>query len=274
MKHLKLTAVLLIALAFTFTSCKKDDEDKTPPVVSGLEIGLNNNLTFHQGGDVHIEFEAADNEGLGYYTIEIHPEGHKNGSEWEFFQRWDFEPGLKNVLIHHHEIKVPADAPLGEYHFHLMVADKAGNTTNIERDVEVIAPVAGDGPEIHVESAPGDHQVFTDGQTISVSGHIHSDDSHLAGMLVAIVKESDNLTDSEVNSSNSIVLLHTHDFDHAHEFDFSASITVGVAFDNNHPTPGEIESWALGDAYILIKAKDENGNFGFSNHYHIVVNGK
>lgn len=274
MKHLKLTALLLIALAFTFTSCKKDDEDKTPPVVSGLEVGMNNNLTFHQGGDVHIEFEAVDDQELGYYTIEIHPEGHKNGSGWEFYQRWDFEPGLKNVLVHHHEIKVPQDAPLGEYHFHLMVADKAGNTTSIERDIQVEASVAGEGPEIHVESAPDDHQVFTDGQTIAISGHVHSHDADLAGLLIAIVKESDNLANHEVNSGNAIVLLHTHDFDDDHEFEFSVSITVGVAFDNNHPTPGEIESWVLGDAYILIKAKDENNNWGFSKHYHIEVNGK
>jgi hypothetical protein len=273
MKYLKLTTILLIATAITFSSCKKDNEDKTPPIVTELEIGLNNSMTFFQGGDVHLEFVATDNEELGYYTVEIHPESDKKISGWEFYQRWDFEPGLKNVLVHQHEMQVPADATTGAYHFHLMVVDKEGNANSIERDVMVEEPAGGAEPEIHIASAPGDHQVFTDGQTISVSGHVHSDEAHLAGMLIAIVKTSDNLADSEVNSSNAIVLMHEHDFE-AYEVEFSPSILVGVAFDNNHPDPNEISSWALGDAYMLIKAKDENGNWGFSNHYHIVVNGK
>jgi hypothetical protein len=267
------SVTLVIFLAFSFISCEKDDNDNTKPNISDLEIGLGNSLTFYQGGDLHIEFEASDDEELGYYTVEIHPETKSGESSWEFSQRWDFDPGLKNALVHQHEIVVPADAPIGEYHFHLTLADKAGNTVRVEEDILIKVPEGGDAPEIHVESAPGDHQVFTSGQTIAIAGHIHSETSHIAGMFIAIVRESDNLTDADVNSSNSIVLVHEHDFEQ-YEVDFSASIVVGAATDNNQPTPNPISSWALGDAYILIKAKDENGSWSFSQHYHIEVNGK
>jgi hypothetical protein len=273
MKSFRVTLVIFLALAFSFISCKKDNKDSTKPIFSDLEIGLGNSLTFYQGGDMHIEFEASDDEELGYYEVEIHTETKSGGSSWEFSQRWDFDPGLKNALVHQHEIVVPADAAIGEYHFHLTLADKAGNTVSVEEDILIKAPEGGDAPEIHVESAPGEHQVFTAGQTIAISGHVHSETSHIAGMLIAIVRESDNLTNEEVNSTNSIVLVHEHDFEQ-YEVDFSASIVVGAPSDNNHPTPNPISSWALGDTYILIKAKVENGQWGFSTHYHIEVNGK
>lgn len=263
----------MVAIAIASLSCEKDDSDKTKPVISDLETGLGNSLTFFQGGDVHLEFEASDNKELGYYEVEIHAESKSAEAGWDFSQKWDFEPGLKNALVHQHEIVVPADATPGAYHFHLTLADKAGNTVSIEEDILIKEPEGGDAPEIHVESAPDDHQVFTTGQTIAIAGHVHSETSHIAGILVAIVRESDNLADADVNSSNSIILLHAHDFE-SYEVDFTPSITVGAAADNNLPTPNPVTTWSLGEAYLLIKTKDENGKWGFSTHYHIEVNGK
>lgn len=267
----KFSIIAIALFSITLFSCSKDDDDSTAPIVSGLEIGLENSKELHQGGELHIGFEVSDNEGLDYYTIEIHPEMKSTNAEWEYENTWYFGGQPKNDMVHHHEIAIADDADLGMYHFHLKVADINGNVTTIEEEVEMHEAVEGDGPEIHVESHPADGEVFTNGQTISIAGHVHSESHHIEGVLIAIVKESDNLANEDVNESNAIVLFHEHDFE-MYEVDFDASITVGAAEDNNHPTPNAIESWALGEAYILVKAVDEGEHISFSQHYHIEVN--
>lgn len=267
----KISIIAILALSITLFSCSKDDDDSTAPIVSGMEIGLNNSKELHQGGELHIEFEVSDNEGLDYYTVEIHPEMKSTTAEWEYENTWYFDGQPKNDMVHHHEINIAEDADLGPYHFHMKVADINGNVTTIEEEVEMHEAVEGDGPEIHVESHPADDEAFTTGQTISIAGHAHSESHHIAGMFIGIVKESDGLADEDVNASNAIVLFHEHDFE-MYEVDFDASITVGAAEDNNHPTPNPIPSWALGEAYILVKAVDEEGHVSFSQHYHIEVN--
>jgi hypothetical protein len=273
MKNIKLATYLFMIVGLLLSSCSKDDEeqDSSKPIISNLEVGLNNSKLFYQGGEVHLEFEAADNEELGYYEVHIHNEEKAGSSEWEFENRWDFDAGLKNALVHHHEIEVPDDADLGQYHFHLTLVDKTGNTISVEEDVEVHESTGGAGPEIHVDEHPDDGQMFQTGEIVSIKGHIHGEMYHLAGVLIAIVDESDNLADDEVNDGNSIVLLHTHDFSNPEELDFDVSITVGAAEDNNHPTPNPISDWNLHDCYILIKAKDENDNWSYSQHFHIHV---
>jgi hypothetical protein len=272
MKYLNLSIIAFALITFLFSSCSKDDDDKTSPIISGLEIGLGNNKELHQGGELHLEFEVSDNEGLAYYTIEIHPEMKSGNMQWEYENRWDFEGSPKNDQVHHHEIMVAEDADLGTYHFHLKIADVNGNITSVEEYVELNEAIAGNGPEIHIEDHPTEGQVFTDGQSITIAGHAHSETSHIAGMFIAIVKESDNLPNEEVNASNAIVIFHEHDFE-LYEVDFNESITVGATEDNNHPAPGAIASWALGESYILLKAVDEEGHVSFSQHFHIEVNG-
>lgn len=270
MKKYHLIAVAMVMAIFILSACSKDDEDNTAPVLENLEIGLGNSLQFHRGGDVHLEFEAFDNEGLSHYSVEIHQEMKSSAEAWEYQNTWDFTAGAKNELVHQHEIPVPGSADLGMYHFHLAVFDINGNATHVEEDVEVLEEATGDGPEIHVESHPADGEIFTNGQSISVSGHVHSETSHIAGLFIGIVQEADGLADDEVNAGNSIVLYHAHDFE-IYEVNFDASLVVGAAEDNNDPAHA-IESWNLGEAYILLKTKDENDRWSFSQHYHIEVN--
>jgi hypothetical protein len=272
MKNIKLSFFALLASLFLLSSCEKDDDDNTAPIIEDLEIGLQNSKEFRRAGDVHIEFSASDNEGLAYYKIEIHSEMKAGLDGWDVDQRWDFDPGIKNTMIHHHEIKVPADAPLGDYHFHLEIVDVNGNSTSAEADVKVLEAAIGQGPEIHVQQYPADDETFANGQTISIAGHVHSDNGHVDGLFIGIVREADNLADEDVNASNAIVLFHQDGFE-MYEVDFDASITVGAAQDNNQPTPNDIASWDLGEAYILVKAKTEDGLYSYSPHYHIVLNG-
>lgn len=273
MKQYLIKISIFLFSAVVFFSCKKDDKDTLKPVVTRLEIGLNNSHESHRGGDIHLEFEVTDDDELGFYTVEIEPDSKSAGDAWIFQQRWDFPAGLRNVLVHSHEIVIPAEADMGVYTFTLTIGDHAGNQVVFEEEFTVLDAASGNGPEIHIENYPTENQVFENGETISVSGHVHSETEHIAGIFVGIVSEAAGLADSLVNASNALVLYHQHDFE-SFEAEFDASLTVGAAEDNNSPVPNQITNWNLGDSYILIKTVDENGNWSFSSHYHIIIKAK
>lgn len=273
MKTINYNYLFIIALLlFTVVSCENDDGDNTSPEIAGFELGMSNSQIVYQGNGVHLEFEAIDNEELGYYEVEIHTEGGDLKStlaDWEFYQRWDFEEGLKNTLIHHHEILVPVDATTGTYHFHLTLVDAAGNSLVIERELEVQELQDNTAPVITIESAPEANAAFANGATISISGSV-TDDIALGGLYVGLVGVSQNLTDAEVTHENSISLLHIHDFDMPAQHTFTAGIEVGADTDNDYPEPKPID-WQSGDYYILVKSPDAAGNVGFSAHYPVTI---
>lgn len=131
------TMIALLMFSFVITSCKKDDdvEATLPPQISGLEIGTNNSKIAYQGNDVHVEAEVSATANLASVTLEIHPEGAAAG--WEFKEVYtEGIVGLKNAAFHQH-LDVPADAPLGTYHVHLVVTDQQGRTTEMESDLEI-----------------------------------------------------------------------------------------------------------------------------------------
>lgn len=273
MKQYLIKTRIYLFIALVFFSCKKDDKDTQKPVVTRLEIGLNNSHESHRGGDIHLEFEVTDDEELGFYTVEIEPNLKAAGDAWNSQHRWDFPAGLRNVLVHSHEMVIPAEADMGLYTFTLTIGDHAGNLVVFEEELLVLDVASGDAPEIHLETFPDESQVFLNGQEISVSGHVHSETAHIAGIFIGIVSEGAGLADSLVNASNTVVLYHEHDFE-AFEVEFDASLTVGAAEDNNYPVPNPITNWNLGESYILIKAVDENGIWSYSQHYHIIINAK
>ncbi|MCE4565341.1 DUF4625 domain-containing protein [Maribellus sp. CM-23] len=129
--------LLSIPSVFYLTSCD-DDGDTQKPLVTNLEVGHGD--TIHIGEGIHLEFDAEDDGLLDYYRIQIHPEnGHDKSALGEL--AWDYDStfteisGLHNHTVHHHNIMVPVETAEGAYHFHLMVADKAGNVTAIEREL-------------------------------------------------------------------------------------------------------------------------------------------
>jgi hypothetical protein len=147
-------ALLLVfaVIALAFVACEdEEDKDTQAPVISDLEIGHDD--TLHAGEEAHIEFSVTDNEALASYTIQIHHgEDHmailKHGDEWEFDSTFTEIAGLKNFEVHHHAIMVPEEVEEGEYHFHLTVADEAGNTATEERDV-IVSHEEGDHDHDH-----------------------------------------------------------------------------------------------------------------------------
>jgi hypothetical protein len=271
------TRVFLIVIAFMaglfFTSCEKDDETVPKPVIDLLELGLANSKIAYIGADLHIEAEIVAEGKIDKVTVEIHQE---EGSSDEIEVEYDEFAGLKNTTFHKH-VDIPATTVAGTYHCHITVTDMEGNSTTVEEEITIEELVDTEAPVITITSAPDNGKTFANGETISISGGV-TDNISLAGLVVALVYETDNIADADVSGAANtkvIVMLHTHDFgDDPDETDFTASINVGAANDNNM-TPAPIQgdnAWKSGNYYILIKSKDAKDNWAISAHYPIVIN--
>jgi hypothetical protein len=262
-------------LAILVTSCEKDEV--SAPVISDIELGASNSHTGYIGGDLHIEANILAEGKIANIRVLIHVEGEEEKSasiiahteEWEFDSTYTASyANVKNTTFHEH-IDIPGNAVAGAYHFHLYVTDLEGNQTLVEEELAIAAPVAdGSKPTVTVTTAPAANAAFGKDATISISGKI-TDTQGLAGVYIALVKESQQLADASVGSSNTITMLHNHDFENPKDYSFSASIKVGVAKDNDI-TPKAID-WTSGNYYILVKSPGVDGEVGFSARYPIVI---
>lgn len=259
---------VLIALMFAlmFLSCQKEKE-VAKPVVTAFELGLNNSGLAYIGGDIHIEAEVVADGKIHTIQVEIHPEGeHEMKSATTMAAHWEADTtytkfsGLKNTTFHEH-IEVPMDAETGHYHVHFIVTDMEGNQTTIEEEIELLIPEDNEAPVLTVTSAPDGGQVFSNGQVIRLTGSL-TDNLALGGLYVGLVRTNQNLDDPSVDATNTITLLHTHDFNSPASHAFDCSITVGAVNDNNDPpkTIGGDFAWASGAYYILVKSKDAIGS--------------
>jgi len=259
----------LIVMMGIFASCS-DPEEIAKPEITGLEVGLSDSHVAYIGADLHLEAEIVAEGKIDVVEVHMHAE---DGSGFEIEEEFDDYSGMKNATFHKH-VDIPENAPAGEYHMHLIVTDMEGNSTEVDADVDIQELADEDAPVMTISSAPTSGQTFANGETITISGNI-TDNVALGGMLVGLVYESDAIADADVTGANSkvIVMMHTHDFDDPDETDFTASIAVGAAMDNNM-TPAAIEgdnAWKSGNYYILVRAEDAVGNWTFSDHYPLVV---
>ncbi len=270
-------STMVLAALVILASCGKTEE----PEIGSFELGYDNLKIAYVGADLHMEAEIVAEGTIDVIRVEIHPEGDhdKKGvrsvlheGEWEVDTTYTKFSGLKNTTFHEH-IEIPMDAEPGDYHFHFEVTDMEGYQTVYEKELELKIPDDAVAPEISIASAPTPDQSFSNGQSITISGSL-SDDKALGGTYIGLVRVDQNLTDAEVNATNTITILHTHDFDSPTSHDFSASIAVGATQDNNI-TPKDISgdiAWQSANYYILVKCKDAfGGNWTFSNHYPITI---
>ena len=269
------TRIILLAIAFTtglfLTSCDKGEEI-AKPVINVLELGIDNSHVAYIGADLHIEADIVAEGKIDKVIIEIHQE---EGSGDEIEVEYNEFAGLKNVSPLHKHVDIPATTVAGTYHCHITVTDMEGNSTTVEDEVSIEELADEEAPVLTISSAPENGQTFTSGETITISGSV-TDNISLEGLIAALVYESDNIADADVTGTNTkvIVMLHTHDFEDPDEAEFSASIEVGAANDNNM-TPAVIQgdnAWKSGNYYILVKSKDAKGNWAISDHYPIVIN--
>jgi hypothetical protein len=275
MKRIYFLLFMFAALSTVFTSCDKDDV--AMPTVSDVELGASNSHKGYVGADLHVEATILAEGKTSNIRVLIHQETEEESKSafavasevWVYDSTYTgVYANVKNTTFHEH-IDVPANVVTGTYHFHLYVTDLEGNQTMIEEELEIAAPVAdGSLPTISVTSAPATNASFASGSTISIAGTI-TDTQGLAGVYIGLVKESLQLEDSKVSSSNTIAILHNHDFEDPKSYAFSASIKVGATTDNDI-TPKAIE-WTSGNYFILVKSPGVDGEVGFSARYPVVI---
>lgn len=140
MKTKTILTVLITASLLMFSAC--DEEESGKPVVSNLEVGVNDSI--HAGNPIHLEFYVEADELLSYYRVIIHSEEehdedeaeeHEDHKEWSYDSTFYEIEDLRNYTVHHHAIVVDTTAEEGNYHFHLQVVDQAGNLTLEEREL-------------------------------------------------------------------------------------------------------------------------------------------
>jgi hypothetical protein len=271
-KYKTLIALALIANMFIFSSCSDDDENLSAPEINDMEIGTSDSHIGVLGSDLHTEAELVAEAKINEVIVEINKE---SGDGWDFDTTFTEFSGYKNYTYHKH-IDIPLSADTGVYVFTFTVTDMEGQETVLEDNLTIQEPTDSVSPSITVSSAPSDGATYNNGETITISGTV-TDETSLGGIYIGLVREDQNLTDSEVNATNTITILHNHDFEDPESYSFSSSIVVGASEDNNI-TPKEITddadyAWKSANYYIVVKCKDSyGGNWTFSDHYPIVIN--
>jgi len=281
MKNIKyFSAAMLLAVVFFATSCEKEENDTQKPVIT-VE-GPEQNEVLYIGSGIHLEVEFTDDTELKSYKVDIHSnfDGHTHKSTnsedtiaWSFQKSWNFDAGQKNAHVHHHEIVVPHeyngnDISQGIYHFMIYCTDAAGNESWTAVPVKIMKSADKELPTFTGIVAPASNQIFANGQTIAISGTVNDNDA-LHGLFVAIMPE--NATNEQVNATECLaVMLHEHDaVDGKQTYNFTTSIQVGQAKDNNNPSKNI--TWTPGKYFIIVKSTDESENEGFSQKYPIVI---
>lgn len=130
----------IILFSTLFSACTNDSEDVSKPVINLIEPEDGHALKI--GAAVHFEMELSDDTELRSYKVDIHNnfDGHNHTKavsetvDFTYSKSWDVS-GLKNTLVHHHEIVIPANATPGNYHLMVYCTDKAGNETYVARKI-------------------------------------------------------------------------------------------------------------------------------------------
>ena len=150
-----ITLLSCLALATAFTGCKEEPIDTTKPVIELIEPEDNDSLRIGDENGVHFEMKLSDNDLVKSYKIDVHNnfDGHSHTRDLRhgddqtkpFSFNKEYTVNQRNASIHHHDIKIPADATPGEYHLLVYCVDRSGNESMVARTV------------ILSKDAPGDH---------------------------------------------------------------------------------------------------------------------
>ena len=117
-------AMAMMATMATTACTDNNDTDVTKPTIDLIEPEDGAELRIGSANGVHFEAEFADDVMLSSYKVDIHNnfDGHNHSSnkavsttDFTYTQSWSLS-GHRNQTVHHHEIRVPADATPGKYH--------------------------------------------------------------------------------------------------------------------------------------------------------------
>lgn len=263
-------SILIIILLVGFFSCTKDEETFPKPTIDLTELGLENSQIAYTGGDMHVEADIIAEGQINGVRIQVKPDFI---GDFEIDSTYTLYNGLKNTEFHHH-LEIESDANTGAYTFTMTVYDEQGQSTSISRALTIESIEDLEAPEIAITMVPDSINVYGTGDIITVTG-LFSDNLRMGGLYVALVHADQLLTDQEINSSNTITMLHEHEFENEQSILFAASISVGSAIDNNEP-PKPIDNelaWKTGNYYVLVKGVDAYGNnWAYSNRMPLTIN--
>lgn len=137
--------VLLATVPFVFIACDSDkDVDLTKPTIKLNTPAENAVLLIGDEHGVCFDADFEDDIMLSSYKIDIHnnfnnhehPHTHSDAETVAFsFEKTYDISGKRNVHVHHHEIKIPANATPGKYHLMIYCSDEATNETFIARNI-------------------------------------------------------------------------------------------------------------------------------------------
>jgi hypothetical protein len=266
-KTIKMKTLYKIFIAFfaiiIINSCGKDH---VKPVINNFELGVDNSNIGYIGTDVHAEGEIIAEAKIDKILIKIEPE-NAPGSTWKFETTYTDFYGLKNTDFHEH-IEIPVSAKEGLYHFQLTVTDKDGQSTELDKDLELKILNDTIMPVITVTSKPASN--YNSGHAIKISGTV-TDNIGIGNLYIGLVKVNQDLKDENVTNYNSITLLNTDEFFEPNDVTFNCSLNVGNAKDNDDPAKSI--NWESGDYYIIIKAQNlGGGGTVISERYPLKVN--
>ncbi len=129
--------LLNLCIIVAFTSCSDDNIISKPTVVI-KELGSGHDSPTDKiayiGEDAHIEAEIFAEGLIAMIEVEVH---QKDGS-YKFGKTYTDEKyvGKKNSTFHEH-LDIPTEAIAGDYHLHLTVTDKLGQTATDESDLKI-----------------------------------------------------------------------------------------------------------------------------------------
>jgi hypothetical protein len=251
----------MAATAAALSGCDENSETQKP-VIANLALGIGNNHTAYIGSDMHMEAEIAAEGIIDRITVEIHSE---DGSGDEIEAEYADYAGQRNAAFHKH-IDIPDATAPGEYHFHLTVTDREGNSTTVEEDIAIEDSADAELPVLSVESAPAENEAFTAGQNIRISGRV-TDNTAVGGMMAVLVR------DGETPTEQNLIIMFLRYYQDAAEVEFEATIDAGAEYDKNI-TPARIQgsnAWQSGKYSILVRAWDPSSNT-VDRYYPISIN--
>lgn len=136
---------LLAVCSVYLSACDNDDKgDVTKPVIDLIEPEEGAVLKIGNEQGVHFEMNLSDDVMLKSYKVNIHANfdhhGHDSRADGQETVPFTFDKvydvsGLKNTLVHHHDIVIPADVAPGDYHLMVWCTDAAGNQTEVARNI-------------------------------------------------------------------------------------------------------------------------------------------
>ncbi len=133
--------IAAMATLFIF-SCSSDDDvvlDTEKPTI--LLAKPTDHAHFHLGDVIDVEAIFKDNLELGSFKIDIHSAAghtHKTANvKWEYKYEEPITAGKREHLLRH-SIQIPEEGIIeGDYHFGIVLLDKAGNQTTTYIEIEV-----------------------------------------------------------------------------------------------------------------------------------------